>query len=147
MVKIDLMNSDFISGLPMNIPGSVLLAEDDDDDLFLSKRVLAKAGIAPVFHVADGKEAMDYLAGQGVYADRVRHPLPEVMLLDLKMPFFSGHEVLEWVRTRPELGGLKVYVLTSSGEMSDRERAEKAGAQGYFVKPLTPAHLAVMRGS
>lgn len=131
----------------MNAPVSVLLAEDNDDDLFLTKRVLTKAGVGPVFHVADGKEAMDYLAGKGAYADRVRHPLPTVMLLDLKMPFFNGHEVLEWVRTQPELGTLKVYVLTSSGERIDRERVEKAGAQGYFVKPLTPADLTVLLGS
>lgn len=131
----------------MNAPVPVLLAEDNDDDLFLSKRVLAKAGIGPVFHVADGKEAMDYLSGQGAFSDRVLHPLPEVMLLDLKMPFFSGHEVLEWVRAQPGLGGVKVYMLTSSGERTDRERAAKAGAQGYFVKPLTYAHLAVMTGA
>ena len=128
-------------------PVSVLLAEDNDDDLFLTKRVLTKAGVGPVFHVADGKEAMDYLGGKGAYADRVRHPLPTVMLLDLKMPFFNGHEVLEWVRTQSELSALKVYVLTSSGEMIDRERVEKAGAQGYFVKPLTPADVTVLLGN
>jgi CheY-like chemotaxis protein len=109
--------------------------------------VLAKAGVGPVFHVEDGKAAMDYLAGQGAYADRVRHPLPAVVLLDLKMPFFSGHEVLEWVRTQPELSALKVYVLTSSGEMTDRDRVKKAGAEGYFVKPLTPEHVAVVMGN
>ena len=131
----------------MNVAVSVLLAEDNDDDLFLSKRVLAKAGIGPVFHVADGKEAMDYLAGRGAYSDRVLHPLPAVILLDLKMPFFNGHEVLEWLRTQPGLNGVKVYVLTSSGEMIDRERAAKAGVQGYFVKPLTLEHLAVLKGA
>lgn len=129
----------------MKSPVTVLLAEDNEDDLFLSQRVLEKVGIAPA-HVANGKDAIDYLAGRGEYADRRRHPLPEVMLLDLKMPFFSGHEVLEWMRARPELSGVKVYVLTSSGETRDRERAEKAGAQGYIVKPLTPAHLAMMAG-
>jgi CheY-like chemotaxis protein len=122
-------------------PLSVLLAEDNEDDLFLSKRALAKAGVAPVFHVADGKEAIDYLSGRGDYTDRARHPLPGVMLLDLKMPGFGGHEVLEWLRAQPALRGLKVFVLTSSGEMRDRERVERAGVQGYFVKPLTPEHL------
>jgi CheY-like chemotaxis protein len=130
--------------IPIKLPPrllSVLLAEDNEDDLFLSKRVLAKAGVAPVFHVSDGKEAMDYLSGRGDYTDRAQHPLPAVMLLDLKMPGFSGHEVLEWLRTQPALRGLKVFVLTSSGETRDRERVKKAGAQGYFVKPLTPEHL------
>jgi CheY-like chemotaxis protein len=120
---------------------TVLLAEDNEDDLFLTKRVLTKAGVAPVFHVADGKEAMDYLAGLGTYSDRVRYPLPDVVLLDLKMPVYTGHEVLEWLREQPGLEDLKVYVLTSSDEERDRERARKAGVHGYLVKPLSPAHL------
>ena len=126
----------------MNAPVTVLLAEDNEDDLFLSERVLKKAGIGPVFHVADGKEAIDYLAGRGDYTDRERFPLPEVVLLDLKMPEFTGHEVLEWLRSQPEFRDLKVYVLTSSDEMRDRQRVESAGIQGYFVKPLTSANLA-----
>ena len=126
----------------MNAPVTVLLAEDNEDDLFLSERVLKKAGIGPVFHVADGREARDYLAGRGDYADRGKFPLPEVVLLDLKMPEFTGHEVLEWLRKEPELKDLKVFVLTSSDEMRDRERVERAGIQGYFVKPLTAANIA-----
>jgi CheY-like chemotaxis protein len=130
----------------MKPPVSVLLAEDNDDDLFLSKRALAKAGLAPVFHVADGGQAMAYLAGRDGYSDRTRYPLPEIVLLDLKMPVFSGHEVLEWIRTQPALRALKVFVLTSSGETRDRDRVEKAGAQGYWVKPLTAGHLAEVFG-
>jgi CheY-like chemotaxis protein len=141
------MNIPVISDTSLKRPLSVLLAEDNEDDLFLSKRVLAKAGVAPVFHVADGQEAMDYLSGRGDYTDRARHPLPGVMLLDLKMPGFGGHEVLEWLRKQPALRGLKVFVLTSSGETRDRERVEKAGAQGYLVKPLTAEHLtAILAG-
>lgn len=141
------MNTPLISAKFMKCSLSVLLAEDNEDDLFLSKRVLAKAGVSPVFHVADGKEAIDYLSGQGEYTDRSRHPLPAVMLLDLKMPGLSGHEVLEWLRAQPALRGLKVFVLTSSGETRDRERVEKAGAQGYFVKPLTSEHLTAILAS
>ena len=131
----------------MNPGCAVLLAEDNEDDLFLSERILAKAGISPVFHVADGKQAMDYLAGEGAYQDRARYPLPEVVLLDLKMPEFSGHEVLEWIRSQPRFQTLKVYVLTSSGEDRDRDRASRAGALGYFVKPLTAAQVAEVFGS
>lgn len=132
----------------MNTPVSVLLAEDNEDDLFLSQRVLRKAGVGPVFHVADGREAKRYLSGEGVYGDRTLYPLPELVLLDLKMPEFTGHEVLEWLRAQPRLAHLKVYVLTSSDEARDRARVEKAGVQGYFVKPLTPVHLAeVLRGA
>lgn len=130
----------------MNAPVTVLLAEDNEDDLFLTKRVLKKAGIGPVFHVADGREAMDYLAGRGDYADSARFPRPDVVLLDLKMPEFTGHEVLEWLRGQPELKGLKVYVLTSSDEMRDRQRVESAGVQGYFVKPLTALNVVEIFG-
>ena len=125
----------------MNPTATVLIAEDDEDDLFLTKRVLHKAGITHIFHVKDGQEAMDWLSGQGGFADRARHPLPEVLLLDLKMPLFTGHQVLEWIRARPQFSGLKVYVLTSSNEPRDRSRTEAAGADGYLVKPLALSHL------
>jgi CheY-like chemotaxis protein len=118
----------------------VLLVEDNEDDLFLSLRVLEKVGIAPA-HVSNGKDAMDYLAGRGVYHDRTLYPLPDVVLLDLKMPAYTGHEVLEWLRDQSQLRDMKVYILTSSDDPRDRQRAEKAGAQGYFLKPLLPAHL------
>lgn len=125
----------------MKSPVTVLLAEDNEDDLFLSLRVLEKVGIAPA-HVSNGKDAMDYLAGRGVYHDRTRYPLPEVVLLDLKMPAYTGQEVLEWLRDQSQLrDNMKVYILTSSDEPKDRQRAEKAGAHGYFVKPLLPTHL------
>ncbi len=130
----------------MNTAVTVLLAEDNEDDLFLTQRVLRKAGIGPVFHAADGREAKQYLEGVGEYADRASYPLPEVVLLDLKMPEFTGHEVLEWVRAQPALSGLRVYVLTSSDEGRDRERVEKAGVQGYYVKPLTPEQVAEIFG-
>jgi CheY-like chemotaxis protein len=119
---------------------TVLLAEDNEDDLFLSQRVLEKAGIAPA-HVSNGKDAIDYLAGRGVYQDRALYPLPDVVLLDLKMPAYTGHEVLEWLRDQSRLRDMQVYILTSSDEPRDRQRAERAGAHGYFVKPLLPAHL------
>jgi CheY-like chemotaxis protein len=127
----------------MKSPVTVLLAEDNEDDLFLSLRVLEKVGIAPA-HVSNGKDAMDYLAGRGIYQDRTLYPLPDVVLLDLKMPAYTGHEVLEWLRDQSQLRDMKVYVLTSSDEPRDRQRAEKAGAQGYFVKPLLPSHLAAI---
>ena len=125
----------------MNPTATVLIAEDDEDDLVLTKRALHKAGVRRVFHVKDGQDAMAWLSGEGEYAERAGHPLPEVLLLDLKMPLFTGHQVLEWIRARPQFNGLKVYVLTSSNEPRDRSRAEAAGADGYLVKPLTAGHL------
>jgi CheY-like chemotaxis protein len=131
----------------MNAAPAVLLAEDNEDDLFLSSRVLAKAGLQVVNHVPDGRRAIDYLAGRGAYADRTRHPLPDILLLDLKMPGHTGHEVLEWMRQQPDLQDIQVHVLTSSDEPSDRRRAQKAGAQGYIVKPLFPEHVAAILGT
>ena len=125
----------------MKHPPIVLVAEDNEDDLFLSTRVLTKAGLAPVLHVEDGRQAMDYLAGRGAYADRARFPIPDLLLLDLKMSFHTGHEVLEWLRGQPELRSLRVYVLTSSDEPRDRQRVQKAGVQGYLVKPLRADHV------
>lgn len=125
----------------------VLLAEDNEDDFFLSHRALTKAGIDSVHHVEDGRQAMDYLAGRGPYADRARYPFPDILLLDLKMPFHTGHEVLEWLRAQPGLQTLAVHVLTSSDEPRDRERVRLAGANGYFVKPLRPEHVVRILGS
>ena len=114
----------------MNPDPAVLLAEDNEDDLFLSSRVLAKASLQTVHHVADGREAIDYLAGRGPYADRVRHPLPDILLLDLKMPGHTGHEVLEWPR-----GG---HARASGAELSAAERASIRAWGGRSKKTPAP---------
>ena len=119
----------------------VLTVEDDDDDLFLLERELAKAGAAIGQRVRDGRAAVDYLAGNGPYGDRGKHPLPEIVFLDLKIPYLGGHGVLAWIRSRPEFARLRVYVLTGSDEPKDRAQAEALGATGYFVKPLLAAQI------
>ncbi len=121
---------------------TVLIAEDNEDDLFLSARVLAKAGLPIPHHVGDGRQAVAYLAGEGVFADREAHPLPDILLLDLKMPGLTGHEVLEWMRRDGRFEGVRVCVLTSSDEPRDRKRVALAGARGYLVKPLRPGDVA-----
>ena len=115
----------------------ILLVEDDEDDLFLTARILRKAGIADVYRVGDGRTALEYLSGFGPFAHRELHPLPDVVLIDLKIPEINGHKVLEWIGNRAELSALRCYVLSSSGEQRDRERACASGIAGYFVKPLT----------
>jgi CheY-like chemotaxis protein len=115
----------------------ILLVEDDEDDRFFAERTLGKAGLKSVFHVATGQAAVDYLSGERGFADREKFPLPDIILLDLKIPEISGHQVLEWVKAQPQLGTIAVYILSSSGEISDRTRATAANAAGYFVKPLT----------
>ena len=119
----------------------ILLVEDDEDDLFFAERTLGKAGLKSVFHVATGQAAVDYLSGERGFADREKFPLPDIILLDLKIPEINGHQVLEWVKAQPQLEAIAVYILSSSGEISDRTRATAANAAGYFVKPLTAQHV------
>ncbi|MGH8371013.1 MAG: response regulator [Gammaproteobacteria bacterium] len=116
---------------------TILLAEDDQNDVMLIKRAFSKSHVInPIACVENGEEAVAYLAGHGDYADRDRHPLPFMMLLDLKLPRLSGHEVLKWLRDQPGLKRLPVVVLTSSREPSDINRAYEMGANSYLVKPV-----------
>jgi CheY-like chemotaxis protein len=119
----------------------ILLVEDDEDDRFFAERTLGKAGLKSVFHVATGQAAVDYLSGERGFADREKFPLPDIILLDLKIPEINGHQVLEWVKAQPQLEAIAVYVLSSSGEISDRTRATAANVAGYFVKPLTAQNV------
>ena len=127
---------------------TILVVEDNEDDAFFMRRALRDAGIAnPVRIVEDGQQAIDYLAGKGEFADRAENPLPMVVFLDLKLPFKSGHEVLEWIRAQPQFAKLIVIVLTSSNEPLDLNRAYKNGANSYVVKPPTPEQLAELAKS
>jgi len=122
-----------------NNPPVILLAEDDDNDVFFMRRALQKAQVKfPLQVVTNGQEAVDYLSGEGKYNDRGAYPLPSIILLDLKMPFLDGFEVLIWIGRQPELKKIPVAVLTSSAEDRDRRRAAELGAKAYFVKPPKP---------
>lgn len=123
----------------------ILLVEDNEDDAFLMQRALKEAGIAnPLMHLEDGETAIQYLGGTGIYADREKYPMPAVVFLDLKLPFKSGHEVLEWMGQQPELAGLVRVVLTSSNEPKDIKRCYALGANSYLVKPPTGDQLVEM---
>ena len=115
---------------------TILLAEDDANEVFLMQRAFQKAGLKNPLHVAcDGQEAIDYLSHQGQFSDATRYPSPALMLLDLKMPRKNGFEVLEWLRQQPGLKPLIVVVLSSSSLISDINRAYDLGANSYLVKP------------
>ncbi|MGZ4974971.1 MAG: response regulator [Limisphaerales bacterium] len=127
---------------------TILLVEDNDDDVFAMQRALRKAqAVHPLQVVTDGQKAIDYLSGTGTYQDRNDYPLPSLIFLDLKLPYVGGFEFLEWMRQRPELRELKVIVLTSSAEQSDRDRAEMFAVHGYLVKPPEPKDLSRFIGS
>lgn len=121
----------------MNEPYTVLLVEDDPTDVLLVERAFRKAGLpVPPHVVRDGDEAVAYLAGDGAYADREKHPLPALILLDLKLPRRSGLEVLAWLRSQPGLKRMPVVVLTSSRRSDDIDGAYDLGANSYVVKSL-----------
>ena len=123
----------------------ILVAEDDENDVFLIKRALHQAQFEnPLAVVQTGEEAIAYLKGAAPYQDREKHPLPALVLLDLKMPRRDGFEVLAWIRQQPELNGLAVVVLTSSQESSDINRAYALGANSYLVKPANFLSLVEM---
>ncbi|MFO1499469.1 MAG: response regulator [Verrucomicrobiota bacterium] len=121
---------------------AILLVEDNDDDVVLMKLALKQAGITnPLLVVEDGQQAIDYLSGNGIYADRERYPLPAVTFLDLKLPFKSGHEVLAWARQQAALDEMVVIVLTSSNQRIDLQEAYRLGANSYVIKPPTAQQL------
>jgi CheY-like chemotaxis protein len=116
----------------------ILLAKDNENDALLFRRAIEVAGVPANLHVVrDGQEAVDYLAGVNAYTDRVKHPLPKLMLLDLKMPRMDGFEVLTILRNKLGFTRLPVIVLTGSDNPSDIKRAYELGATSYFQKPTS----------
>src|SRR5580765_2285370 len=116
--------------------GNILVAEDQPEEVMLLKRAFAHVGVkAPLHFVKDGQEAIDYLSGQDAFTDRYVHPLPTMMLLDLKMPRVDGFDVLGWVRQQPALKRLPIIVLSSSSMPEDIDRAYDLGANSFIVKP------------
>ena len=117
---------------------AILLVEDNDEDVFLFRRALRKEHLDCAVQTAEnGEIAIEYLGGVGKYADRTLHPFPSLVLLDLKLPYVNGFEVLTWIATQPSCRDLRIIVLTSSGEEPDRAKAAQFGIREYFLKPPT----------
>ena len=113
----------------------ILLAEDSEDDVILIERAFRKARIlSPLKVVRDGEDAICYLSGFGRFADRAQFPLPDLLLLDLKLPNRDGFEVLHWIREQPELKKLPVIVLTQSDRIRDANLAYQLGAYSFLIK-------------
>jgi CheY-like chemotaxis protein len=115
----------------------ILIVEDNAADVVLIRRVLEKVRLAnPLQIVSHGDAAVDYLAGQGMYADRKRFPLPILILLDLELPRRSGIQVLQWLRQQPGLQHIPVTILTLSQQDRDVNAAYDIGITSYLVKPI-----------
>lgn len=117
---------------------NILIVENNSDDLFFLKRALRSANISDnQYSVSDGRAAIAYLQGEGEYADRTRWPVPWLIFLDLKLPYKSGIEVLEFIRSRPELQKINVVVVTASEDDKDMRRTTELGVNAYLLKPPT----------
>jgi CheY-like chemotaxis protein len=115
----------------------ILLVEDSEDNVFLVRHAMKRAGItARLEVVTSGQQAIEYLGGTNGYSDWHQFPLPSIVLLDLKMPGMSGFDVLKWVRQQPGLKALRVAILTSSDMPSEIKMAHDLGANVFLTKPV-----------
>jgi CheY-like chemotaxis protein len=129
----------------MNDSNYFLLVEDEENDAALVKMAFKKNNIPNrVQFVRDGLEAIAYLNGEGVYADRTQYPFPEVLILDLKMPRMGGLELLAWIREHPDYRVIPTIIMTSSRQDPDIEKAYNLGANTYMIKPSSFEELAKM---
>ena len=115
---------------------TLLVAEDDEDDFLVLGQALKKANFeTDLQRVCDGAEVIDYLAGENGFANREAHPLPELILLDLRMPRRGGFDVLIWLRNHEKLKNLPAIVFSASDNPADMQQARALGATAYLVKP------------
>ena len=117
---------------PRNSEPAILLAEDQENDVILMRLAFERAGLKnPLFSVPDGAEVLEYLSGSGIYSDRLAHPLPGLLLLDLKMPQVDGFAVLEWLQDKTQFTRMVTIVLSSSNLKQDILRAKSLGIDDY----------------
>lgn len=116
----------------------ILLVEDNRMDIELTMDAFREAKLLNTIQVVtDGQEALDYLLGRGRFVDRRAYPMPNIILLDLKLPGLDGFEVLSQIKTTPILKRIPVIILTSSKEEGDRALSYDRGANSYLVKPVS----------
>lgn len=122
----------------MSRPAHILLVEDRRLDVELTLDAFREAQLGNTIHVCGtGIDALDYVLGRGPYTDRTVHPLPDLVLLDLKLPGLDGIEVLRQIKATPMIKRIPVVILTSSHEPADREACYDLGVNSYLVKPVS----------
>ena len=127
---------------------TVLHVDDGHDDLFLFQKACSQAGVSYQLQVVEsGKSAIDYLQGAGRYANRSTFAIPDLVLLDLKMPIPDGFGVLRWMRDQRPLIGTKVCVFTSSFQFEDIKTAYDLGAHCFLTKPAAFESLVAIAGA
>lgn len=119
-------------------PLLILHVEDDENDAILFRKACERAGLpAETFRLDAADLARAYLLGEGIYSDRVLYPLPQIIVLDLKMPRMDGFEFLKWLRQDDRFSGIPVLVFTASISGEDKSRALAEGASSFFIKPAS----------
>jgi CheY-like chemotaxis protein len=117
---------------------TLLAAEDDEKDFLVLVHALRKANFeTDLQRVCNGAEVIEYLAGDKAFADRESYPVPDLVLLDLKMPDLSGFDVLIWLRSHDKLKHLPAVIFSASDNPSDMQQARALGATAYLVKPTS----------
>ena len=122
-------------------PQHLLLIEDSEDDAFFFRRAFERTGLSlGLVRLTNGAEAIEHFTSMagGSLQDA---PCPVMVFLDLKLPIFSGFDILQWLSDRGLLAKLKVSVLSGSESTVDLQRARQLGAEDYFVKPIAPETL------
>src|ERR1043166_4232593 len=123
---------------------TILQVEDDPNDVFLMRHAMKKVGVLnPVQVASDGQQAVDYMQGAGKFADREKYPFPCLVLLDLKLPYVMGLEVLKSIRQQPG-PVVPVIMLTASSQASDLFSAYRLGANAFLTKPSEARKLEEM---
>lgn len=116
----------------------ILIVEDDAEDRYLLQNAFEHIGVTDTVHtVGDGQEAVEYLSGEGQFADRHKFRFPTLLLLDLKMPRMNGLEFLGYIKHNPSLQVIPTIVFTSSDRREDIKNAYQLGANSYIVKGKT----------
>jgi DNA-binding response OmpR family regulator len=117
---------------------TILHVEDDDNDAILLGKACECAKLpAIICRVSEVEQAKAYMLGAGSFMDRQQFPLPQIIILDWKLPGVSGLEFLNWLRANPKFAALPVLVFTSSLSRDDHAEALAHGASSYFVKPAS----------
>ena len=115
---------------------TILVVDDDPADQFLVQEAMKSSNLNYNLRlVSDGDEALDYLFGRGRYSDRVRSPRPDLILLDLNMPRFSGRQVARAIKNNPYLKKIPLVILTTSAQEEDIEELYSIGVNSYLQKP------------